>query len=163
VAARPPHRRRHEIAPVEAVAVAVDDGERLVAEDEGGGAVRHDAEQALRDLAVGAAHADLEHAEAHPVVRRLRDVCDARRVRDALVEVGDGSLETLVEIPHAGHMRLNDGACDPAGRFWVGSMALAVTPGVAALYCYADGSLARVVDGVTLSNGLGWSPDASLM
>ena len=83
--------------------------------------------------------------------------------RLALVDVGDGSLETLVEIPHAGHMRLNDGACDPAGRFWVGSMALAVTPGVAALYCYADGSLARVVDGVTLSNGLGWSPDASLM
>jgi sugar lactone lactonase YvrE len=83
--------------------------------------------------------------------------------RLALVDLGNESLRSLVEIPHAGHMRMNDGACDPVGRFWVGSMGLAVTPGAAALYRYAEGSLERVVDGVTLSNGLGWSPDACLM
>ena len=83
--------------------------------------------------------------------------------RLALLELEDGSIRTLVEVPHAGHMRMNDGACDAAGRFWVGSMALAETAGVAALYRYADGALARVLDGVTLSNGLGWSPDGSRM
>jgi sugar lactone lactonase YvrE len=83
--------------------------------------------------------------------------------RLALLSLADGSLSTLAEIPHAGHMRLNDGACDPAGRFWIGSMALAETPGIAALYRYADGALERVVDDVSLSNGLGWSPDETLM
>jgi sugar lactone lactonase YvrE len=83
--------------------------------------------------------------------------------RLALLSLADESLSTLAEIPHAGHMRLNDGACDPAGRFWVGSMALAETPGAAALYRFADRSLESMVDGVTLSNGLGWSPDGTRM
>lgn len=83
--------------------------------------------------------------------------------RLALLSLADESLTTLAEIPHAGHMRMNDGVCDPAGRFWVGSMALAETPGVAALYRFADGALERVLEGVTLSNGLGWSPDGTRM
>jgi sugar lactone lactonase YvrE len=83
--------------------------------------------------------------------------------RLALLSLADESLSTVVEMPHAGHMRLNDGACDPAGRFWIGSMALAETPGAAALYRFVDGVLERVLDGVTLSNGIGWSPDGSLM
>ena len=83
--------------------------------------------------------------------------------RLAALSLDDESLTTLAEIPHAGHMRLNDGACDPAGRFWVGSMALAETPDVAALYRFADGVLERVLDRVSLSNGLGWSPDGTRM
>jgi sugar lactone lactonase YvrE len=83
--------------------------------------------------------------------------------RLALLSLADESLSTVAEIPHAGHMRLNDGACDPAGRFWIGSMALAETPGAAALYRFANGVLEWVVEGVTLSNGLGWSPDATRM
>jgi len=83
--------------------------------------------------------------------------------RLALLDLRDESLTTLVEVPHAGHMRTNDGICDPAGRFWVGSMALDESPGVAALYRYADGVLERVLHGLTLSNGIGWSPDTRLM
>ena len=59
-------------------------------------------------------------------------------------------------------MRSNDGACDAAGRFWIGTMALDLTPGAGALYCY-DGKLRRVLDGVTLSNGLGWTRDDTQM
>ena len=40
---------------------------------------------------------------------------------------------------------------------------LAETPGAAALYRFADRSLESMVDGVTLSNGLGWSPDGTRM
>ena len=84
--------------------------------------------------------------------------------RLAVVDLDDGSTRTLVEIPHGKGMRLNDGACDPAGRFWVGSMALDETPGAAALYRFSHGSgLDRVLDGVTLSNGLGWSRDGTTM
>ena len=84
--------------------------------------------------------------------------------RLAVVDLDDESVRTLVTIPHGDGMRLNDGACDPAGRFWVGSMALDYATGAGALYRYsrADG-LERVLDAVTLSNGLGWSPDGGTM
>jgi len=84
--------------------------------------------------------------------------------RLAVVDLDDESLRTLVEIPHGEGVRLNDGACDPAGRFWVGSMALDYTPQAGAFYRYSgDGRLDRVLEHVTLSNGLGWSPDGGTM
>jgi len=82
--------------------------------------------------------------------------------RLALVDLADESLRTLVRLPHGLDLRSNDGACDAAGRFWIGTMALDHTPGAAALYRY-DGRLERVLDGVTLSNGLGWTRDDTRM
>jgi sugar lactone lactonase YvrE len=80
--------------------------------------------------------------------------------RLALVERDGEPVRTLAEIPHGPELRLNDGACDPAGRFWVGSMALDFAPGAGALYRYSpDGTLERVLADVTLSNGIGWTPD----
>ena len=68
----------------------------------------------------------------------------------------------LCEILDQPGMRMNDGGCDPQGRFWCGSMAYDVRPGAASLYrVEADGSFARMLDGVTISNGLGWSPDGA--
>ena len=84
--------------------------------------------------------------------------------RLAVVDLEDESVSTLVEIPHGDGMRLNDGVCDPAGRFWVGSMALDYATGAGALYRYSrDGGLERMLDGVTISNGIGWSPDGGTM
>ena len=58
---------------------------------------------------------------------------------------------------------MNEGGCDPDGRFWCGSMAYDQRPGAAALYRLdPDGTAHRVLDGVTISNGLEWSPDGSL-
>ncbi len=82
--------------------------------------------------------------------------------RLALVDLADESVRTLVRLPHGPAMRSNDGACDAAGRFWIGTMGLDLTPGAGALYRY-DGRLERVLDGVTLSNGLGWTRDDSRM
>jgi sugar lactone lactonase YvrE len=62
-----------------------------------------------------------------------------------------------VEFSHP-DTRLNDGKCDPQGRFWLGSISEA--PEQAALYRYdPDGSLHVMETGLTISNGLGWSPD----
>lgn len=55
--------------------------------------------------------------------------------------------------------RFNDGKCDPAGRFWVGTIYEPRQPALAALYCYDGHTLSRRADGVTVSNGLAWSPD----
>jgi sugar lactone lactonase YvrE len=55
--------------------------------------------------------------------------------------------------------RMNDGKCDPAGRFFAGTMSFDPTPGTGAFYRLdPDLSVTRVLDGVTLSNGLDWSP-----
>lgn len=64
--------------------VLVDDAQQLVPEHEP--TVRGDAEHALGDLPVGPAHADLQHADAHAVAGRLRNVLDARGVGDAGVD-----------------------------------------------------------------------------
>jgi sugar lactone lactonase YvrE len=66
--------------------------------------------------------------------------------------------------------RFNDGKADSRGRMWFGSMAVAANEGdgdVAAtgsLYCLeANLEARRVISGVTISNGLGWSPDNAVM
>jgi len=66
-----------------------------------------------------------------------------------------GSGETLARFPHGADTRANDGACDPAGRFWIGTTALDFRDGGGALYVF-DGRLECVLPGVGLSNGLGW-------
>jgi sugar lactone lactonase YvrE len=56
--------------------------------------------------------------------------------------------------------QLNDGACDRQGRFWVGTASVSRQPGTSALYRLdADHRVEQVLPGVTMSNGLGWSPD----
>jgi len=56
--------------------------------------------------------------------------------------------------------RMNDGKCDAAGRFWAGTMAFHVTPGVASLYRLdPDYRVTRAVSDITLSNGLDWTAD----
>ncbi len=60
--------------------------------------------------------------------------------------------------------RSNDGKCDPAGRFWVGSMAPEGKPGGASLYrVEKDYSVRRMLTGLTISNGLAWSHDKKKM
>ncbi|MFC8790631.1 SMP-30/gluconolactonase/LRE family protein [Streptomyces cinereoruber] len=59
--------------------------------------------------------------------------------------------------------RFNDAACDPLGRLFVGTMAFDATPGAGTLYRLDPTGLRPVVAPVTISNGLGWSPDGRLM
>ena len=68
----------------------------------------------------------------------------------------------LCEILDEPGIRMNDGGCDPQGRFWCGTMAYDVRDGAGSLYrVEADGSFATALAGVTISNGLGWSPDGA--
>jgi sugar lactone lactonase YvrE len=59
---------------------------------------------------------------------------------------------------------MNDGACDPQGRFWAGTLADDHHDGGGALYrLERDGTIELMLDGLTISNGLGWSPDGETM
>ena len=60
--------------------------------------------------------------------------------------------------------RFNDGKCDPAGRFWAGTMEFEGEPDQGALYCLdIDHSITRKVEPVTISNGIVWSLDYRTM
>lgn len=55
--------------------------------------------------------------------------------------------------------RLNDGKCDPAGRFIAGTMDMKEIDPTGKLYSF-DGNITKaLIEGVTISNGLAWSPD----
>ena len=59
---------------------------------------------------------------------------------------------------------MNDGACDPHGRFWAGPLADDFHAGGGALYrLNGDGRIELMLGDLTISNGLGWSPDGGTM
>jgi sugar lactone lactonase YvrE len=82
--------------------------------------------------------------------------------RGFALEDADGTLTHLGELWTDNHVRMNEGGCDPEGRFYCGSMAYDQRPGAASLYRLDPDLAVRVVlEGVTVSNGLEWSPDGS--
>ena len=65
---------------------------------------------------------------------------------------------------HLPQNRFNDGKCDPAGRFWAGTLSLNRQPGAASLYCLdPDGGVRTMLRGLTNSNGIAWSLDRTAM
>tara|TARA_R110001599_G_scaffold12307_1_gene57664 strand:+ start:272 stop:1162 length:891 start_codon:yes stop_codon:yes gene_type:complete len=55
--------------------------------------------------------------------------------------------------------RFNDGRCDAAGRFWIGTIANDEASSTAALYCLDNGKLQKRLSDIGISNGLAFSPD----
>jgi sugar lactone lactonase YvrE len=75
----------------------------------------------------------------------------------------DGRIRPLAEVWSDPSVRMNEGGCDPDGRFYCGSMAYDQRPGAASLYRLdPDETVHIVLENVTLSNGLDWSPDGRL-
>ena len=76
-----------------------------------------------------------------------------------------GALRTLCDIrSDIVGQRFNDGTCDPRGRLWIGSMTMEepVERAVGALFRFdRDGTIARVLDGFLVPNGMAFSPDGS--
>jgi sugar lactone lactonase YvrE len=76
----------------------------------------------------------------------------------------DGRLTEIATVADAERVRMNDGKCDPAGRFWAGTMGHEAEPGAGAFFRLGrDGEVRTVLPEVTISNGLDWSPDHRTM
>jgi len=59
--------------------------------------------------------------------------------------------------------RFNDGKCDPSGRFWAGTMSYEIEQGAGSLYCLdARLKTRKLLDNLTISNGMAWSLDRNL-
>ena len=83
----------------------------------------------------------------------------------ALLDLDSGDTEPITdpESDLPDH-RFNDGKCDPGGRFWAGSLHTSFAKPNGALYRLgADGTATRMLGGLTVPNGLAWSPDGTIM
>jgi sugar lactone lactonase YvrE len=76
------------------------------------------------------------------------------------LETGAARLVAEVETGRPATNRLNDGKCDRAGRFWCASVNTDHrTPSAALWRLEAGGDPLLMQDGLTVGNGIAWSPD----
>jgi len=77
------------------------------------------------------------------------------------VDLDNGAVCYISKVEyHLTDNRFNDGKCDPAGRFWAGTMSMSAIPHAGSLYVLEkDGTVTTKLTGITCSNGLAWSPD----
>ncbi|MCG5217872.1 SMP-30/gluconolactonase/LRE family protein [Streptosporangium sp. KLBMP 9127] len=75
----------------------------------------------------------------------------------------DAPLRSLGEAWTDPSIRMNEGGCDPAGRFYIGTMGYDAGAGRGSLYrVEPGGELREVLPEVTVSNGFDFSPDGGL-
>jgi sugar lactone lactonase YvrE len=87
-------------------------------------------------------------------------------MRDGLwrFDPATGGRERLAAPPYdPAQERFNDGKADPQGRFWASTLYEPRNPAKAALYRWADGELTPMVGGLTVGNGLAFSPDGATL
>lgn len=97
------------------------------------------------------------------MVRLCRDGGLVLAQADRLVyrDVG-GELHPLFKLGNP-EARFNDGACSPDGRLFVGTMRYDGGEGGAAFYRIDAAGPTEMFSGVTISNGLAWSPDGGTL
>ena len=79
------------------------------------------------------------------------------------VDPDSGAAELFVDLGEPPEVRSNDAKCDPAGRFLVGTMAFDNSP-IGSLYSVeADGSVRRLLDQLSIANGMAWSADGGTL
>ena len=83
---------------------------------------------------------------------------------EGVADADDRRLAGALPRPTEG-LRSNDAKADPRGRLWHGTMPYDEGTGRGALYRLDPGAVAtkQMVPGVTISNGMGWSPDGRTM
>jgi sugar lactone lactonase YvrE len=83
----------------------------------------------------------------------------------ALLDEPSGGVELIVPVEaDVPGNRMNDGKCDPRGRFWAGTMGFDEGRGVGSLYRLdPDHSVHHMLGDVSISNGLDWTADGRRM
>lgn len=61
------------------------------------------------------------------------------------------------------NIMFNDGKCDRQGRFWAGTKDRTEKNPIGALYCLNKENVTEMLNGFTVSNGIAWNLDNSLM
>jgi sugar lactone lactonase YvrE len=114
----------------------------------------HPATETVRTFLVGQSVGAVAPTDAGDLVLAVRD--GFARLN---LETGGVTMIAGVEIDRP-DLRMNDGSCDRAGRFWAGTMALDERPEAGALYRLdRAGRVETMLRPVTISNGIDWTAD----
>jgi sugar lactone lactonase YvrE len=107
-----------------------------------------------------------EHVGEVAAVIRPRSAGGAILALKDRFAVSDGdlaNLRTVAVLDQPETVRLNEGGCDPDGRFYCGSMAYDESPDAGTVWRLdPDGSVRVQIQSVTTSNGIEFSPDGTL-
>ena len=112
------------------------------------------------------------HDRCYPVGQRIGTVVPRRGGRALValqngiheIDLNTGLLILLANTLSENSLRFNDGKCDPAGRFWVGTFDMLLRPHAGTLYRFdPDGSTHVMLRRITNSNGIAWSSDRRTM
>ncbi len=125
------------------------------------------------DILAGHVHATTDDGDDQVIWQAASTVgCIAHRggdewvvaERDRLTLVsGWSTREELVRLPVDDDVRTNDGKLDPRGRMVVGTMAFDAEADRGQLFSWDGTSLRTLLEPVTISNGLDWTPDGETM
>lgn len=119
------------------------------------------------DIEIGAIHRDDElvtHLDVPVGAVALREdgnLLLAAGLGFATYDVDSGALDWIGTVDSG--RRMNDAKCDPAGRLLAGTLVPEEQAGQAALYRLEGNKVSEVLLHATISNGMGWSPDGSVM
>ncbi len=94
------------------------------------------------------------------VPRASGGVMVALRDGFAALNLETGAITPITNPESHLQNRFNDGKCDPAGRFWAGTMGKA---GASLYRLDRDLTVRKMFDGVRTSNGIAWSLDLKTM
>jgi sugar lactone lactonase YvrE len=82
----------------------------------------------------------------------------------ALIDIENKKVEHIINPQDDPSIRFNDGKCDAAGRFWVGTMALSEEENKGNLFVMeTDLSIKKKIENVSISNGIAWNSDNTIM
>ncbi|WP_085909948.1 SMP-30/gluconolactonase/LRE family protein [Kiloniella majae] len=75
-------------------------------------------------------------------------------------DLKSGHREKLIDLEADNPVtRSNDGRTDPWGGFWIGTMGINAEPGAGSIYRLYQGELRKLVNGITISNAICFSPN----
>ena len=82
-----------------------------------------------------------------------------------MINTSNGEISLLSDVEsNMSFNRFNDGKCDPNGNLWIGSMHLEQSEPKANLYKVdPKGKATKMLDSITISNGIVWTKDKSTM
>ena len=82
----------------------------------------------------------------------------------ATLDPDTGAVEIVADPEDNAEFRFNDGKCDPAGRFWAGSMGLSEAQPIGSLYMLdTDMTVEKKIEDLTIPNGIVWTSDCKTM
>ncbi|MEM0016435.1 MAG: SMP-30/gluconolactonase/LRE family protein [Saccharolobus sp.] len=81
-----------------------------------------------------------------------------------IIDLKNNSLNKLGEVEsNIEYNRFNDGKCDKMGRYWAGTMNMLERKPTGNFYKFDGNNITKVLEGLTVSNGLGWDYEDKVM